>query len=195
MSQTAEAWGGPWGDHYTARNRVGWTARIPFWRDIIERTAARSVYEVGCNAGWNLSAIRRASPDVALHGVEVNGRAYRQARAAGIVGLHNAPALEILRFYESEFDLVFTAGVLIHVAPAEIEATMRAIVNASADYVLAVEYAADKEEEVLYRGQSGMLWRRNYGQLYQDMGVQLVQQWDAGAGFDRCSATLLRKPT
>ena len=151
------------------------------------------MYEVGCNAGWNLSAIRRASPDVALHGVEVNGRAYRQARAAGIVGLHNAPALEILRFYESEFDLVFTAGVLIHVAPAEIEATMRAIVNASADYVLAVEYAADKEEEVEYRGEHRALWKRPYGELYQRMGLTLVDEGDAGPGFDRCHYWLLRK--
>lgn len=193
MSATTEAWAGSWGSSYTARNRVDWCLRIPFWADVLDLTGARSVYEVGTNAGFNLTAIKYADPLAQVYGCEVNGRAYRQAKAAGFVGLHNAPALEVLPFFDEEFDLVFTAGVLIHVPPAELNPTMEAIVKASADYVLAVEYHAEREEEVLYRGQSGMLWRRPYGKLYEAMGLQLVKEWDAGSAFDRCQAWLLRR--
>lgn len=200
MTNCAEAWAGDWGDAYTARNRVDWRARIPFWRDILDRTAARSVYEFGCNAGWNLSAILAAGfsgagnglvPQVA--GCEVNTNAYCQAVTAGL-NVVCAPILgETRHSYGSDYDLAFTAGVLIHVPPTELKDTMLQVVRASADHVLAIEYASDKEEEVEYRGQKGMLWRRPYGRLYQDMGLTLVDSGDAGPGFDRCTYWLLRK--
>lgn len=184
---TNEFWSGTFGDDYTARNRVDWRARIPFWREILDATGARSVYEVGANAGWNLSAIKRACPDVAAHGHDVNERAVIQAEAAGLnVVLDNSIA-------DGSYDLVFTAGVLIHIAPKDLHKQMRAIVKASSDYVLAVEYAADTEEEVEYRGHAGKLWKRPYGQLYADMGLTLVTHKHAPAGFDRCEAWLLRR--
>ena len=189
---TAEAWAGTWGQEYTARNRVDWRARIPFWRDVLDMTGARSVYEVGVNSGYNLTAIKYADPLAQVYGCEVNDMAASQAERAGFM-VGRGTATDCLRHADFEYELTFTAGVLIHIAPSELKPTMEAIVRASADYVLAVEYHAEHEEEVLYRGQSGMLWRRPYGKLYQDMGLQLVREWDAGEGFDRCTASLLRK--
>lgn len=194
MSATAEKWAQDWGTSYTARNRVNWRLRAPFWADVLELTGARSVYEVGCNAGWNLTALKYADYLVQCYGCEVNDTAATQAERAGF-RIGRGTATECMAMMDRDFDLTFSAGVLIHVPPAELEATMRAIANASADYVLAVEYAADKEEEVEYRGQPGMLWRRPYGKLYEALGLQLVKEWDAGAGFDRCTAWLLRRQT
>ena len=191
MSTCAEAWAGDFGNQYVQRNRVDWRARIPFWRGVLDRTGARSVYEVGCNSGWNLSAIRKADADVSTHGHDVNYGAVLQARSAGLDVVHAERWPEDAFLYS--VDLSFTAGVLIHIAPKELRSMMQQIVGTSADYVLAVEYAADKEEEVLYRGQTGMLWRRPYGRLYQDMGLTLVDEWDAGPSFDRCQAWLLRR--
>ena len=193
MSKTAEAWAGSWGQEYTARNRVDWRARIPFWRDVLDMTGARSVYEAGTNAGFNLTAIKHADPLVQVYGCEVNDTAATQAERAGF-RIGRGKAADCLERRQAEYDLTFSAGVLIHVPPAELRPTMTAIADASADYVLAVEYAADKEEEVEYRGQPAMLWRRPYGKLYEAMGLHLVKEWDAGVGFDRCLAVLLRKP-
>ena len=181
---TKEFWSGQFGDDYLKRNRVDWRARIPFWKDIMDITGARSVHEFGCSAGWNLSAIRRAFPDVRMTGHDVNHQALTQARKAG---------LDCNDFSMGGNELVFTSGVLIHIAPEDLKATMQSIVDASCDYVLAVEYAAEQEEEVMYRGHEGRLWKRPYGKLYQDMGLTLVQEFDAGEGFDRCAAWLLKK--
>lgn len=189
MNETAALWSGPFGDEYTARNRVDWRKRVPFWRGIIEQTGARSVYEVGCNAGFNLSAIRRSSPDVAVAGHDINKRAAAQAGYANLQVICEPN----MTWMSSAYELVFTAGVLIHTAPHDLPAMMKAIVHASADYVLAIEYAAAHEEEVLYRGHSGALWKRPYGDLYAKMGLTLVDEGDAGAGFDRCHFWLLRK--
>ena len=61
---TKQVWSEDFGDAYTARNRVDWIGRKPFWKKILDITGARSVFEFGCNASWNLSAIRRVYPDV-----------------------------------------------------------------------------------------------------------------------------------
>jgi pseudaminic acid biosynthesis-associated methylase len=192
MNPQEEMWSGSFGDEYTHRNRVDWRARIPFWKSMLDETGARSVYEFGCNAGWNLSAIRRCYPDVALYGVDINRTAANEAKAAGLNVFeygrdtrHDEP---------SRYDLTFTAGVLIHVGPNELRDCMQGMIDASAEWVLAVEYSAAQEEEVLYRGHSERLWRRPYGKLYQDMGLEMVRHGPAGKGFDSCTYWLLRKP-
>lgn len=196
MSEEASFWAGEFGRIYTARNRVDWRARIPFWQEVINLTGARSVFEAGCNAGWNLTAIRRAQPDVQLHGCEINQAAHAQAQLAGLAGLHRNDAISALRCYSGGmFDLVFTAGVLIHIGPQELGRTMLAIKEASARYVLAVEYAADQDEEVEYRGHAAKLWRRPFGKMYAALGLKIVHEWVNVPGFDQCNAWLLEKQT
>lgn len=190
MTTTAEFWGNEFGDEYHQRNRVDWRARIPFWRDVIDLTGARSVFELGCGPGWNLSAIKRAFPDVQTYGDDINDMARWQAKTAG----H-----EICECSDADFDLAYacdlsyTCGMLIHVPPEELPDAMQLLIDASSQYVLSVEYESTEEEEVEYRGHSGKLWRRPFGKMYESMGLKLVKQWDAGPGFDRCVATLLEK--
>lgn len=193
MSAPAERWAGEFGDAYTRRNRVNWQDRIPFWGQVMLETGTRSVYELGCNAGWNLSAIRRAFPDVALHGSDLNETAIRQARFAGHHAVFRG---ESVVYPPDTFDLVFTAGVLIHIPPEHLAQTMSRLVTISSRYVLAVEYAAPADEEVEYRGEPGLLWKRPFGKLYQAMGLRLVQEWApsaVGPAFDRCTAWLMEK--
>lgn len=191
MNRLEQLWSSDFGDSYHKRNRVQWTKRIPFWRSIIDTTCARSVHEVGCGPGWNLSAIRRAYPDVQVSGSDVNQQALGQAAAAEL-------------FVDSDFpypvgecaDLVFTCGVLIHIATEDLQKTMQDIIDASFDWVLAVEYYAAREVEVPYRNQTGALFKRPYGELYINMGLTWVAAGQVGPadGFDDCQWDLLRKP-
>lgn len=189
MNAQEQFWSGEFGNDYTGRNRVDWRARIPFWARIINETGARSVYEVGCNAGWNLSAIRRAYPDVTVRGHDLNADAIKQATLAGL------PVADRWIDAGGQFDLVFTAGVLIHIAPENLQAMMRQIVDASAHYVLAVEYFAEHEDAVEYRGHTDRLWKRDYGALYEAMGLRRVEWAHILTGeFDRCTYWLMEKP-
>lgn len=190
MNAQEQFWSGDFGSEYLKRNRVDWRARIPFWRQILTMTQARSVLEVGCNAGWNLRAIREIDPTITKVGIDVNTDAVAEAVAddldAFVVSINDAPRLM------GGYDLVFTAGVLIHIGPEQLSEAMTRIANASRRWVLAVEYAATKEEEVLYRGNAERLWKRPFGDLYQAMGLTLLA--DSGAeGFDQCRAWLLCK--
>lgn len=183
MNMQQEWWAGDQGTAYIKRNWVDWQARIPFWTKIINQTGARSVYELGCNCAWNLSAIRRAFPDVTCYGHDVNNNALQIATDAGFkVGRpHRA-------------DLAFTAGVLIHVPTVDLDDTMRDVIEASHRYVLAVEYDAKEPEEVMYRGEGGLLWRRPYGEMYEELGLRLIESGAAPhPAFDHCTYWLLEK--
>lgn len=182
-------WDGDFGDAYTARNRVDWEARIPFWGDVLDRTGAKSAVEFGCNAGWNLRALRAASRGIDLIGVDVNLKALSEAAAAGFHTLRH-DIREPIEFGIPR-DLAFTAGVLIHVPPEDLQAAMRNVAASSTKWVLAVEYEAEQEEMVPYRGHDDALWRRPFGKLYQDMGLTLVDTFPA-PGFDDCTAWLLK---
>lgn len=181
MNAQQETWAGSFGDAYTERNRVNWVARIPFWTHILAKTGADSAFELGANVGWNLLAIRTVKP-IPVTGCDVNVEAVMQARNLGLA-VHQG-------HYAWTAHLVFTAGVLIHLATEELEHTMRQIVGASMRWVLAIEYAAEQEEEIEYRGQKGLLWKRPYGELYERMGLKLVETGEA-QGFDRCHYWLL----
>lgn len=187
MNPQEQFWRGEFGDEYTRRNRVDWWARVPFWSRIIAETRPRSVIELGCNAGWNLMAIRALGWPIKMAGVEINSKAVAQAGDAG---------LWVIRGQLSDLtwtaDLVFTAGVLIHVAPENLGEMMGQIVHRANRYVLAVEYDNDTELEIEYRGNTERLWKRPYGKLYADLGLREIESGDA-PGFDRCTYWLMEK--
>lgn len=189
MNQTEYFWSGEFGDEYTSRNKVDWRARIPFWKTMVVDTGARSFFELGCNAGWNLSAISRVDPQARVMGCDVNVNAVTQGIHAGLnINVDNHIGIQPAEF-------IFTAGVLIHIEPGKVLGVMESIISQSYDYVLAVEYESLNEpvEEVEYRGHSGKLWRRRYGEIYQRMGLDLVRYFQSAPGFDNCAAWLLRK--
>jgi len=182
-------WASHFGNSYHERNRLDWAMRVPFWRRIAEITGCQSALEVGCGPGWNLLALRKCGVRT-LWGVEVNEQATEEARAHGFNVIH-ADAL-ICSYLSRTVDLTFTAGMLIHVPPAELSEVMRVIAHASRRYVLAVEYAADEETEIEYRGEMGRLWKRPFGELYRAMGLRLGW-YGAAEGFDRCDYWLMEK--
>ena len=185
-----ELWSGAFGDDYTRRNQVEWRSRIAFWRKIIEQsTSARSAFEMGANAGWNLSAIRWINSDIIVRGNDINDQAAQQARDAGLDVQTRIDFPNI----GGKAELVFTAGVLIHIEPEHVSEVMQALVDKSYRWVLAIEYAADIETQVEYRGHTEKCWKRPYGELYKALGLKLVESGDAGPGFDRCHYWLMEK--
>jgi SAM-dependent methyltransferase len=193
MNEQEAHWAGKPGDDYTARNQVSWHSRINFWKHILDVTGALSVLDVGCNAGWNGHAIRQANARVAYVGIDVNEKAIAQGRDLSL-NLQRCRALDIPSYFGSlKFDLVCTSGVLIHVPPADLTQTMQSIIDVSREFVLAVEYRDVIEQEVVYRGQRDRLWRRPYGKLYSELGLNQIDSWNAD-GFDRCTYWLMVKP-
>ena len=191
--KTEEFWAGKFGNEYLERNQVNWQERAPFWQSAVEYCAPATALEVGCNRGHNLQAIQSVDSSIELYGVDVNATAVEEARQQGFE-VQCTSAVTIAGLFDpGSIDLVFTCGMLIHVAPEDLDSVMRAIVATSGRYVLAVEYAADQEEEIEYRGHAGKLWKRPFGKLYEQLGLKLLSVGEAG-GFDECVYWLLEKP-
>jgi trans-aconitate methyltransferase len=192
MNRQEDHWAGEFGTAYTNRNLVQWADRIPFWQRILWMTDVGSILDVGCNAGWNQLAIESCDPDVSTFGIDINLAALGDAKRAGMT-VEMCRAADVADQYgNGAAELVCHSGVLIHVPPADLPRTMRAIYDATSQWVLAVEYASLKEEEVLYRGEKGLLWKRPFGDLYADLGLREVAHGEA-IGFDRCYFWLMSK--
>jgi len=67
---------------------------------------------------------------------------------------------------DASFGLVFTSGMLIHIAPADLPRAMDEIYRTSREYIWGLEYYAPEVTEVTYRAQSALLWKMDFARQY-----------------------------
>lgn len=195
MSVQLDRWTGEFGDQYTQRNVVDWRDRVGAWWTMLKGLEPDRVLEVGANRGHNLLALKRLAIGWGYYGIEPNASAAQNKPA-------NCNYWRSLDEYIASpfpgFDLVFTCGVLIHIPPNELDATLRKIHALSRKYILCIEYFADQETTVEYRGFTDMLWKRNWPQEYESRfpDLQLIRSgfWGKDAGFDDVNWWLWEKP-
>lgn len=159
-------WSGTFGDAYTERNVRPGDGRHPFWSKILQEFPVAHVLEVGCNVGANLRWIADERQAV---GIDVNHGALVELRALAPRAFPVQSVALQLPFPDATFDLTFTAGVLIHQPPESLPDVMREIVRCSRRYVLCAEYFAEEPTEVPYRGETGALFKRDFGGLYHEL--------------------------
>jgi pseudaminic acid biosynthesis-associated methylase len=189
-------WRSEFGRDYTDRNDHEKPERVAAWQRLLDGIAPKCVLEVGCNVGWNLEYLRRLGvPEI--YGIEPQAYAVERARWRGPqFGVLQGTAFD-LPFRDGYFDLAFTSGVLIHIAPTTIGAALDEIHRVSRRWIVAIEYDHPTETEVPYRGHTAALWKRAHGALWQTRypTLQLVRKLELGRadGYDDCTAHLFEK--
>ena len=132
-----------------------------------------SIKELGCNIGLNLKALHHLNPSYDLSGVEINELAAHQAQMLDIGPITRGTITEPLE--EEKVDLTFTAAVLIHINPEKLDQVYQNLVNLSNRYVLVAEYYNPTPTDVVYRGHSERLFKRDFaGDLIDSYGLNLV---------------------
>ena len=60
---------------------------------------------------------------------------------------------------------------------------------------MCIEYESMTPHEIEYRGEMGLLWKRPYVRMYQDLGLSLIESGEVGDddGFDNCTFGLFSK--
>ena len=193
-----DIWQGEFGQAYTDRNVIDWQTRRPAFQQILEGIEISQALEVGCNRGHNLIALADLFGDGCdVVGIEPNRHALELVRASSVkVGALPGNVFD-LPFKDQSFDLVFTAGVLIHIALDDLAAALSEIHRVSRRYILAIEYFAEEETVINYRGYDDALWKRDFLKHYQSHfpGLSLLRHgyWESEHGFDRTHWWLLEK--
>lgn len=165
-------WKGEFGNDYTKRNNLTSVkeeeAEIVFKR-ILGNLKLNSVLEVGSNIGINLSGIRNAlGKDVDLFALEPSEEAFKEIINNSNINLKQGFNCDCFNIplKDNSIDLVFTNGVLIHINPKDLELAMSEIVRVSKKYVLCSEYFSVNDEEIIYKGKKGYLFKEDFGKHY-----------------------------
>jgi pseudaminic acid biosynthesis-associated methylase len=183
-------WKGDFGRAYTDRNTFDTEAldqltqrnygitKTEINKVFLEGIASNaSILEVGCNAGNQLLLLRQMGY-TNLSGVELQPYAFEVARRRlPGVDLKLGSALD-LPHPDNSFDVVFTSGVLIHIAPRDLPRAMDEIYRCAKTYIWGMEYYCPDVTEVSYRGHNELLWKMDYAQSYLERfpDLELVRE-------------------
>jgi pseudaminic acid biosynthesis-associated methylase len=210
-SETAqtEVWKGKFGREYTQRNTFDADALDLLYRKNYGLTRTQinqdslcgiskdaSFLEVGCNAGNQLLLLQRMGYSN-LSGIELQPYALEIARSrARDISLAQGSALAIPH-ENAFFDVVFTSGVLIHIAPEDLPRAMDEIHRCARTFIWGMEYYAPSVTEVNYRSHGRLLWKMDYVQRYlqrfDDLEVVREQHIPYIEGSNVDTVFLLRK--
>ncbi|MEY4747476.1 MAG: hypothetical protein RLZZ416_525 [Candidatus Parcubacteria bacterium] len=133
----------------------------------IDRTAR--ILEVGANIGLQLEILRQSGFSNLL-GIEPGAYAVRQSRRIHPeVGILEGSGFD-LPFKDGHFDLVYTSGVLIHVAPDDLPDMLREIYRVSRLYIWGFEYYAPQPTQIVSEHYQGnLLWKRDFAARYREL--------------------------
>lgn len=191
-SQTAQikTWTGDFGREYTDRNAYTPAELDEFYRRTfgVTRTAINErflseiprsarILEVGCNMGTQLLVLQQMGFHN-LHGIEIQSYALDRARErVAHAALTQASAFAIPS-EDRFFDLVFTSGVLIHIAPTDLPKALAEIHRCTRTWIWGFEYYSPETTEIVYRGHQSLLWKTDFARAYlqQFEDLELVRE-------------------
>ncbi|MDP7367411.1 MAG: methyltransferase domain-containing protein [Candidatus Pacebacteria bacterium] len=170
-------WSSKFGDKYIARNsqdfdklytlRFG-ISRSQMNKDFLKGKRIKNILEVGSNIGNQLSILQKLGYEN-LYGIEIHKPAIEKAKKrTKDINILYGSAFD-LPFKDSYFDIVFTAGVLIHISPRDVKKAMREIYRTSNKYIWGLEYFDEKYRTIEYRNNKNHLWKGNFAKMYMDL--------------------------
>lgn len=165
-------WSGSFGDSYTDRNAGDSIARsnLLFWGGVLKRTGPiSSCFEIGCNRGLNLDAIKTLLPACQTTGLEINSHAAQECASKG----HQVFEGSILTppsaatSSNGAADLSVACGVLIHINPDSLPTAYELLFVLSKRFILVSEYFNPVPVAIPYRGHENRLFKRDFaGELW-----------------------------
>ena len=164
ITEQEQFWNSQFGDEYTDRNQgeIEVASNKSFFSKIIAKTGSlSSIIELGANRGMNLVALRELLPKVRLDAVEINEKAVSSLKSLQIT--NSVYHESILTFKpERKYDLAFTKTVLIHINPKYLNIVYELMAKLTTQYLLLAEYYNTTPVEILYRGHSDRLFKRDF---------------------------------
>jgi len=179
-TKQSEKWRGEFGREYSERNLLapsdldeiyrrnyGVTRTALNCRFLADIPRSASILEVGCNLGNQLIFLKQMGFED-LTGIEIHQGITKEAQSRVPWAKVMEGSVLKIPFDDASFDLVFTSGLLIHIAPRDLPLAMKEIHRCAKRWIWGFEYYAPQMTDRLYRGQSGLLWKADYARLYAE---------------------------
>ena len=180
VTKQMEEWAGNFGKEYTDRNALSLPEMELLYKERYGITRTRmnrkflggfdrgiNALEVGSNVGNQLLCLQNDGFRN-LYGIELQSYAVELSkRTTKGINVIQGSAFDI-PFKDGFFDLVFTSGVLIHIAPEGITAALDEIHRCTKRYIWCFEYYSDVYTRIQYRGRTDMLWKADFSKLFLD---------------------------
>jgi len=174
ITKQMEKWAGEFGKEYTDRNALtleemerlyqknyGVTRTEMNLEFIGDLGRSIRILEVGSNIGNQLLCLQNMGFQT-LYGIELQEYAVEISKSrTKHINIIQGSAFDI-PFKDNFFDLVFTSGLLIHIAPSDVEQILREIHRCTKKYIWGSEYFADSYTH------TELLWKTNFVKLYLD---------------------------
>ena len=176
-----EFWSGQFGNDYIERNKDNalLEAKMNLWMKVLECTKdVESVIEFGSNIGLNLKTMKIINSKLNFAAVEINNKAVdilkNDALLKDCVDVYEQSILEYNP--EKMYDLAFTAGVLIHINPDELQNVYEKLYKSSKKYICVAEYYNPSPVVIPYRDNQERLFKRDFAGEIMDKysDLQLV---------------------
>ncbi len=170
-------WATDFGNEYLKRNEGEEliTSNIALFSKILRSAPnIKSVAELGCNIGLNLSALNRIHKKFDIRGYEINPMAAKVAADQTLAEIVNTTITEPLAI-DKKFDLTFTKGVLIHINPDKLNTVYENLYALSSRYIMVCEYYNPSPVSIEYRGHQDRLFKRDFaGELISKYKLRLL---------------------
>ncbi len=178
MTSQMQEWSGDFGKEYTDRNPLTSEEAERLYLDNygIRRSDMNAeflrpldreikILEVGSNVGIQLQLLQEDGFRN-LYGLELQAHAVELSKnCTKGINIIQGSAFDI-PFKDDFFDLVFTSGVLIHIAPEDVHLVMDGMYRCSSRFIWGFEYYADTYTPLEYRGRKGLLWKTDFARLF-----------------------------
>ncbi|OGN00916.1 MAG: methyltransferase type 11 [Candidatus Yanofskybacteria bacterium RIFCSPHIGHO2_02_FULL_41_29] len=191
MKSTAQEkfWSSEFGKEYMERNTLSLqelnklyttnfgVSRSRINKDFLGKLKIGNILEIGCNVG-NQLALLQEEGFKNLYGIEIFPKAVELAKThTKSINIVQGSGFD-LPFKDNSFDLVFTAGVLIHISPKDIKKIMKEIHRVSKKYIWGFEYFSPDHIAIPYRGNKDRLWKGDFAKMYtsQFPDLKLVKE-------------------
>jgi pseudaminic acid biosynthesis-associated methylase len=174
LTPQLEKWNSLFGEEYSQRNKYcpeeldkvylenyGITRTELNGKFLGEIPLNSSILEIGANVGNQLAILKKMgyteifAVEPQRYAVELLKKDIKDVNVS-IGNIFDIP------YEDACFDMVFTSGVLIHIAPTDILKALREIHRCSNKYIWGFEYYSRDYNEVEYRGNQNLLWKGDF---------------------------------
>lgn len=184
-TEQIQQWSGEFGKQYTDRNFMTldemenlWIGNYGFSRSHMNEKFLRNIpldvkiLEVGSNIGNQLLCLQKTG-FTNLYGIELQSYAVEISKSrTKNINIIQGSAFDI-PYKDGYFDIVFTSGLLIHIAPQDINNVLDEIYRCAKRFIWGAEYYFERYINVPYREKNALMWKGNFSKMYLERFINL----------------------